>query len=72
MRADPQAPTQRELAVLAALVDHPGVEAVALSLGIKPQTVKNHLSIVRSKLNARTTIQAYAIAVRRGLIRLPD
>jgi len=41
---------------------------VAKVMGVRPQTVKNCLAVVRKKLNARTTAHAVAIAKDRGLI----
>lgn len=40
----------------------------AQTLGISPETVKRQLAITRSKLGARTTAQAVAIAVSFDLI----
>jgi DNA-binding CsgD family transcriptional regulator len=40
----------------------------AEALGISNETVKDHLAITRSKLNANTTAQAVAIAVSLDLI----
>jgi len=44
-----------------------GTEA-AEALGVSPETVKRQLAITRSKLSARTTAQAVAIAVSLDLI----
>lgn len=40
----------------------------ALAMGISEETVRNHLSRGRYRLGAKTTAQAIAIALRRGLI----
>lgn len=40
----------------------------ATALGISPETVKRQLSIARSKLGAKTTAEAVAIAVSLDMI----
>lgn len=43
---------------------------IGQQLGIKPRTVKKHLSRSRQTFNAANTTHAVAIAVSLGLIRL--
>ena len=41
----------------------------AISLGISPDTVRQHRYVVMLKLNAKSMTQAVAIAIREGLIK---
>lgn len=51
-------PTDRELECLRAYVDTGSVRAAALRVGCQEQTLKNHLSTLRSKVGARTNAEA--------------
>jgi DNA-binding CsgD family transcriptional regulator len=44
------------------------IQVIAQMLEIAPVTVEMHLRNARSKLNASTTPQAVAIAIRKGVI----
>jgi len=43
---------------------------IARQLGLKVRTVRHHLAEARRRLGAKSTTQAVAIAVARGLIEL--
>lgn len=64
-------PREREcLSLLAGSDDRPGMQQdeIAEYMGVSLSTVKECLSAARSKLNARTSTEAVAKAVRCGLI----
>lgn len=63
---EPLTPGQTRVLKRIALGDT-GPQAAAL-LGISPETVKRQLSITRSKLGAKTTAEAVAIAVSLDMI----
>ncbi len=65
----PEAPSQRELEVLAAVADGDDNAAVARRLYISQATVKSHLSSVFSKLGVTSRTSAVAEARRRGHLR---
>lgn len=64
------APRERE--VLTAMATGLSTEEVAESLGITIHTVRTHLKNVLVKLQARSKLQAVMIALREGLISLPE
>lgn len=72
-----QEPTPRQLEVLVAWIEcHDAAEA-GRRLGMHPSSVRHVLSDVQTVLGAAHSAQAFAIAVRLGLIdphdlRLPD
>jgi DNA-binding NarL/FixJ family response regulator len=45
---------------------------IATSLGVTPETVKDHLSAAYLKLGASNRIEAANIALREQLVRLPS
>lgn len=70
-------PSARQLAVLVAWIESSGTAEAAQRLGLHPHTVRHILSDVQTVLGADHSAQAFAIAVRSGLIdparlRLPD
>ena len=66
-----QAPlTSRELEVLALVGEGRSNRQIADDLGLRPQTIKNHLSSVLKKLSVRSRTQAVLTAVREGWIEL--
>ena len=73
--AGPRAPdlgydlTERQLEILALLVDGLTNNEIAERLILSPYTVRNHVSEILSKLGAGTRTEAAALAVRRGLVR---
>jgi len=73
--ASPRAPqmgydlTERQLAILALLVDGLTNNEIAERLILSPYTVRNHVSEILSKLGACTRTEAAALAVRLGLVR---
>jgi len=58
--------TPREQEVLAAARDHATVAQLAQALFLSPGTVRNHLSSVMQKLDARNRAEAVSIAEERG------
>lgn len=47
--------SKREAEVLAVYVESPNLDAAASSLGISPQTAKNHMHAIHRKLGLRHT-----------------
>jgi len=68
-RPGPEAPSSRELEVLAAVADGDDNAAVARRLYISQATVKSHLSSVFNKLGVTSRTSAVAEARRRGHLR---
>jgi DNA-binding NarL/FixJ family response regulator len=69
----PDAPrplTPRELEVMALLAQGHGNKGIARRLGIKEQTVKNHMARVMSKMGLSNRVQVGVLASRYGLDRL--
>jgi NarL family two-component system response regulator LiaR len=70
----PQAPqpgndlTERQLEILALLVDGLTNNEIAEQLFLSPYTVRNHISEILSKLGTSTRTEAAALAVRLGLV----
>ncbi len=62
--------TPRELEVMALLARGHGNKGIARRLGIKEQTVKNHMARVMSKMGLGNRIQLAVLAARYGLDRL--
>jgi DNA-binding CsgD family transcriptional regulator len=63
--------TERELECLDGIANGLQGDGLGFVLGIHAKTVEKHLASVRKKLNAKTTAHAVAIAVEKGLVRLP-
>jgi DNA-binding NarL/FixJ family response regulator len=72
VRMDEVGLTVRERAVLAAAVTSPGDAAVAEALGLTPVAVHSSLVAIKTKLGARSKLEAVVIALRHGLIDLPQ
>ena len=62
--------TPRELEVIQLVADGRSNKAIARELGVKEQTVKNHLASIYQKLDARDRTQAVLQAVRMGIVSL--
>ncbi|MFI6490867.1 DNA-binding response regulator [Streptomyces sp. NPDC050564] len=58
--------TERELEVLRFVATGEAVPAIAARLNLSPGTVRNYLTTVESKLNARTRVDAVRIATDAG------
>lgn len=71
---DPGEPYQplsiREMEVLNHIVEGKSNKEIAISLGISPQTVKNHVTAILRKLGVDDRTQAALYAIRRGWVRL--
>jgi NarL family two-component system response regulator LiaR len=71
----PQAPqpgfdlTERQLEILALLVDGLTNNEIAERLILSPYTVRNHVSEILSKLGTSTRTEAAALAMRLGLVQ---
>lgn len=65
-------PTPRQLAILIAYIEAGGSRQAAARLKCHPGTVRAVLSEVQEVLGAANSAQAFAIAVRDGLIRMSD
>ena len=63
--------SERELAVLACLVDGSTNREVAQTLHISPNTVKVHLRNIFAKLGVSSRTEATAVALQKGLLSLP-
>lgn len=61
-------PTPRQLEVLVAWVETGRAEKAADRLHMHPSSVRNVLGDIRAVLGATSSVQAFAIAVRSGLI----
>ena len=73
--AGPQAPqpgydlTERQVEILALLVEGLTNNEIAERLILSPYTVRNHISEILSKLGTSTRTEAAALAVRLGLVQ---
>ena len=63
--------TTRESEVLRLLAQGLSNQAIALNLGIRLATVRNHVQSVIEKLHAHSKLEAVATAMRLGLIQPP-
>jgi two-component system NarL family response regulator len=63
--------TPREMGVLRELVTGKSNKEIATALGIVEGTVKLHVTRLYEKLGVANRTEALAVAVRRGLVRLP-
>lgn len=64
--------TDRELAVLRAMVEGNGTVAIAAELGISYHTVRTHVSRLMEKLGAGSKLELVALAVQHRLVRPPS
>jgi DNA-binding NarL/FixJ family response regulator len=62
--------SNREREVLGLLVHGKSNKEIANELGIAEATVKCHVGVIMSRLNANDRTQAVVIAAQRGLIHL--
>jgi NarL family two-component system response regulator LiaR len=73
--AGPQVPlpgydlTERQVEILALLVEGLSNNEIAERLVLSPYTVRNHISEILSKLGTSTRTEAAALAVRQGLVQ---
>jgi len=61
-----------ETRILAYIADGYSNEEIAETLGNQCQTIKNHVSAILDKLQAKNRTHAVAIALKRGEIGSPD
>jgi DNA-binding NarL/FixJ family response regulator len=64
--------TAREREVLQAIADGLTADQAAARLGISSHTIRTHLRHSMEKLQARSRIEAIMIALRKGLIVIPE
>jgi two-component system NarL family response regulator len=64
--------TPREMAVLRELAAGRSNKEVAAALGVAEGTAKIHTARVFEKLGVSSRTEALAVALQRGLVRLPD
>ncbi|MEM7286797.1 MAG: response regulator transcription factor [Actinomycetota bacterium] len=60
--------TERELEVLGCLADALTVDEIAEELYLSIHTVRNHVRSIRTKLHARSQLEAVVVAARSGLL----
>jgi LuxR family transcriptional regulator, maltose regulon positive regulatory protein len=59
--------TQREIAIVSLIAAGQSNKAIAIQLGVAPETIKTHLKRIFLKLSARTRAEAVVRAQRTGL-----
>lgn len=66
--------TPKERQVVQAVVQHRGAKGlvVAETLGMSEHTLRNHLTVIYSKLNLHGRLDLYAFALEHGLASLPS
>lgn len=66
--------TPKERQVVQAVVQHRGAKGlvVAETLGMSEHTLRNHLTVIYSKLNLHGRLDLYAFALEHGLAALPS
>lgn len=64
--------TTREIEVLAGLAEGRTTQAIADSLGLSANTVRNHITSILSKLGAHSRLEAVTVGLRMGLVSPPD
>jgi DNA-binding NarL/FixJ family response regulator len=64
--------SKREMEILSLVADGRSNRATATQLGITEETVKAHMKSILAKLGARDRTHATTIALRRGIIDLPQ
>jgi DNA-binding NarL/FixJ family response regulator len=64
--------TPRELEVLQMLAEGAANKAIADTLFLSVNTVRNHIQSVLTKLGAHSKLEAVSLAVREGIITFPS
>jgi DNA-binding NarL/FixJ family response regulator len=63
--------TAREREILALVAEGHANKTIATKLGLRLNTVRNHVQRVLTKLGAHSKLEAVAVATRQGLLRSP-
>ena len=73
IKNDPVPPklTERQMDILSSIARGFTNRDIALQLGLKPSGVRVHIDAILSKLCAATRAEAVAIAIKRGLLKIP-
>ena len=73
IKNDPIPPklTERQMDILSSIARGFTNRDIALQLGLKPSGVRVHIDAILSKLCAATRAEAVAIAIKRGLLKIP-
>lgn len=61
-------PTDRQLVILVAWIEWGGTRPAAEAMQVHPDTMRHWLAEIQAVLGADSSAQAFAIAVKRGLI----
>lgn len=64
--------TKRELELLRYIANGKTYTEIGTALGIAPQTVKNHMPLIKLKLGAKNATHATALALRYSILPLSD
>ena len=64
--------TPRERSVVAAVLEGSTNKAIAAKLGLREQTVKNHLSSIFAKLGLANRLELALFAMERKMNRVPE
>ena len=72
MITTPKPLTAREKEVLCHVRDGRKNKQIARDLGIRPQTIHNHLKMIYAKLGVKSRTMAVLIAIQDGQIELED
>lgn len=64
--------SDRERELVKLLVLGEANKEIATALGITEQTVKSHIKNILAKLNVRDRTEAVTVALRRGIVHLPE
>jgi len=64
--------TLREREIVLCIAKGEANKQISTSLGITEETVKSHVKNILSKLQAKDRTEAVTLALKRGIVHLPD